>query len=80
MSGTPDVDLLAPRFNNKVGRFVSRTRDLQAIGVDVLVAPWDLRSPTRSTASTFIVQDPGISNANNLDGIVTLAVDSPLAL
>lgn len=37
MLGTSDVDLLASMFYAKLHRFVSRTRDSHAIGVEDLV-------------------------------------------
>ncbi|CAJ0923458.1 unnamed protein product [Ranitomeya imitator] len=38
--GTPDVDLMASRWNAKVHNFIARSRDPQAIGVDALISPW----------------------------------------
>lgn len=38
--GTPEVDVMASRFNAKVAKFVSRTRDPLACGTDALVCPW----------------------------------------
>lgn len=40
-----DVHLLASRFNVKLERVVSRTRDPQAFRVDALVTLWDQFSP-----------------------------------
>ena len=38
--GMPDVDVMASRFNKKLDRFMSRTRDPMACGADALVCPW----------------------------------------
>lgn len=38
--GTLDMNLVASRFNTKLGKLVSRYRDLLA-EVDALVTPWD---------------------------------------
>lgn len=37
--GTPDMDLLVSRFNNKPDRCVARTRDPQAFATNALVTP-----------------------------------------
>lgn len=38
----PDVEILTSRFNNKLNRFVARTRNLLALAVDAVVIPWTL--------------------------------------
>lgn len=72
--GTPNVDLLASIFNTKLDWFVSRTRDPQAIVVNILVDTMGpvlsnkkINKSANSASSMSVIQDSSGRKASDSD-------------
>lgn len=50
-----DVDLLVSRFNSRLDRVLSHTKDPQAFAVDTLVTLWDQFSLSVTTGPSLTV-------------------------